>query len=379
LPSTVPYIDLTRARARIAQDLENRWERILATSAYVLGPEVQEFEAQYAHYLGVAGCVGVANGTDALVIALRALDLRPGDEVILPAFSFFATAEAVLLAGGVPVFADIDEATYNLDPASTAACVTSRTVGIIGVHLYGRPCDVEALQVLCSRHGLWFLEDAAQAQGARYKDRPVGGLGTLAAWSFYPTKNLGCFGDGGAITGNDKALLERVRRLANHGQTSRYHHVELGTNSRLDSLQAAVLNCRLPLLDADNRRRRELACRYYGGLRGVGDLTLPLDPPETYAVYHQLTVATDRRDELQRYLAEQKIGSSVHYPSPLDRQPALGAPQRPPCAVAARAAARVLCLPMYAELRDDEVEAVCAAVVNFFAAVPAATVDAASR
>lgn len=392
----VPYLDLGRARRRIAAPLERRWQRILEASAFVLGPEVREFERQFAAFLGVEACAGVANGTDALVLAMRALGIGAGDEVIVPAFSFFATAEAVLLAGGVPVFCDIDAATFNLDPADAAARVTARTRGIIGVHLYGRPFDVDGVLRLCNRHGLWLVEDAAQAHGALYGGRRVGGLGRLATWSFYPTKNLGCFGDGGAVTGNDAALVERVRRLANHGQDSRYHHVEVGLNSRLDSLQAAVLNCRLPLLEADNTRRRELACRYYGGLAGAGDLALPpADPPGSLSVYHQLTVRTAHRDALMRHLADQGIASSIHYPSPLHRQPALAGTAASGAAedgtagargagaaatakgaataigdelpVATAAAAQVLCLPMFPELTDDEVAAVCEAVRGFFA------------
>ena len=382
----VPYLDLGRARRRIAAPLEQRWRRILEANAYVLGPEVRELERQFAAFLGVEACVGVANGTDALVLALRALGVGAGDgdEVIVPAFSFFATAEAVLLAGGVPVFCDIDAATFNLDPADAAARVTARTRGIVGVHLYGRPFDVDGVLRLCDRHGLWLIEDAAQAHGALYGGRRVGGLGRLATWSFYPTKNLGCYGDGGAVTGNDRALVERVRRLANHGQDTRYHHVEVGYNSRLDSLQAAVLNCRLPLLEADNARRRELACRYYGGLAGAGDLALPpADPPGSQSVYHQLTVRTAHRDALMRHLAEHGIASSIHYPSPLHRQPALAgtaaaigragaagtasaAGARDELPVATAAAAQVLCLPMFPELTDEEVAAVCEAVRGFF-------------
>ena len=248
----VPILDLGRTRRRIASELDERWRRILDETSFVLGPEVREFETAFASYLGVTDCVGLANGTDALVLALRALGLRPGDEVIVPAFSFFATAEAVALLGGQVVFADVDAETLNLDPADAAARVTERTVGILGVHLYGRPFDVDAVLALCQRHGLWLVEDAAQAHGARWQGRRVGGFGQLAAWSFYPTKNLGCFGDGGAATGNDRELVERVRTLGNQGQAGRYHHVAVGTNSRLDSLQAAVLNCRLPLLDEDN-------------------------------------------------------------------------------------------------------------------------------
>jgi dTDP-3-amino-3,4,6-trideoxy-alpha-D-glucose transaminase len=281
----------------------------------------------------------------------------------------------------VPVFADIDAATFNLDPADAAARVTPRTAGIIGVHLYGRPFDVDGLLGVCERHGLWLVEDAAQAHGARYGGRRVGGLGRLATWSFYPTKNLACFGDGGAVTGNDRELLERVRRLANHGQSTRYHHVEVGMNSRLDSLQAAVLNCRLPLLESDNARRRELACRYYGGLAGAGDLALPpADPPGSLSVYHQLAVRTSRRDALMRHLAGRGVESSIHYPSPLHLQPALrgtaaaaGTPATGVIAgelpAATAAAAEVLCLPIFPELANEEVEAVCAAVRGFFAHV----------
>lgn len=374
----VPYLDLGRVRQRIAAPLAERWQRILAESAFVLGPEVREFERRFAALLGAEACAAVANGTDALVLSLRALGVGPGDEVIVPAFSFFATVEAVVLAGGVPVFCDVEAATFNLDAADAAARITPRTRGILGVHLYGRPFDVGAVLELCERHGLWLLEDAAQAHGAVYRGRRVGTLGRLAAWSFYPTKNLGCFGDGGAVTGNDRELVERVRRLANHGQDSRYHHVEMGVNSRLDSLQAAVLNCRLPLLEADNARRRELACRYYGGLAGAGDLALPpADPPGSLSVYHQLTVRTAHRDALMRHLAEVGVASSIHYPTPLHLQPALAGTAAAPAnratpedtgdlPEATRAAAEVLCLPMFAELRDEEVAAVCEAVHGFF-------------
>lgn len=374
----VPYLDLGRARRRIAAPLAERWQRILEANAFVLGPEVRELERAFAALLGVEACAAVANGTDALVLALRALGLAAGDEVILPAFSFFATAEAVLLAGGVPVFCDIEAATFNIDPADAAARITPRTRGIVGVHLYGRPFDVGGVLRVCDRHGLWLVEDAAQAHGAVYGGRRVGGLGNLGTWSFYPTKNLGCYGDGGAVTGNDRVLVERVRLLANHGQDTRYHHVEIGYNSRLDSLQAAVLNCRLPLLEADNTRRRELACRYYAGLRGAGDLALPpIDPPGSLSVYHQLTVRTARRDDLMRHLADRGVASSIHYPSPLHRQPALGSATAGAAVgaanagaelpVATAAAAQVLCLPMFAELTEEEVAAVCEAVQDFFA------------
>ena len=367
----VPILDLQRVRQRIASQLDERWRRILDQSSFVLGPEVKEFESAFAGFLGVEACVGLANGTDALILALRALGLKPGDEVIVPAFSFFATAEVVALLGGRVVFCDVDPESLNLDPADAAARVTARTVGIIGVHLYGRPFDVDAVLDLCQKRGLWLLEDAAQAHGAEWQGRKAGGFGQIAAWSFYPTKNLGCFGDGGAATGNDRALVERVRSLGNHGQSVRYTHLEIGTNSRLDSLQAAVLNCRLALLDQDNARRGEIACRYHGALNGVGDLRLIPDPPGTRSVYHQFTVRTARRDELAAHLKERGIASAVHYPSPLHRQPAMQGlveVREGDLPVSEAAAREVLCLPVFPELTHEEVEAVSAAVRGFFGA-----------
>jgi dTDP-4-amino-4,6-dideoxygalactose transaminase len=365
----IPILDLKRARQRIASELESRWARILDENSYILGPEVREFEKGFAEFLELPACVGVANGTDALVLALRALGMKPGDEVIVPAFTFFATAEAVLWLGGTPVFADVDPETLNLDPADAAARVTERTVGIIGVHLYGRPFDVDAILALCAKRGLWLVEDAAQAHGARWKGTRVGGFGQLAAWSFYPTKNLGCFGDGGAVSGPDADLVRQVYLLANHGQTSRYHHTLVGVNSRLDSLQAAVLNCRLKTLEDDNARRRELACRYYGGLEGVGDVRLIPDRDGVLSVYHQMTIRTARRDELMEHLKTKGIASSVHYPSTLDKQPALEGRvtvKEGDLPVATAAAQEVLCLPMYPELTHDEVEQVCAGVREFY-------------
>lgn len=364
----VPYFDLSRAVRRVAPALDERWRRVLADTAFVLGPEVRELEEGFAAFLGAAGCVGVANGTDALVLALRALDLAPGDEVIVPAFSFFATPEAVSLAGGTPVFADVEPETLNLDPDDVAARVTPRTVGVMGVHLYGRPFDADRLGAVCERHGLWLLEDAAQAHGASWRGRPAGTIGRLAGWSFYPTKNLGGFGDGGAVTGPDADLLGRVRLLAHHGQDRRYHHLLVGTNSRLDSLQAAVLNCRLGHLAADNERRRAVAVRYREELAATGDLSFPVDAPEAFVVYHQFAVRTGRRDALAAHLAERGVGSSIHYPEPLHRQPAYaGHPQAGErLAVSEAAAAELLCLPCYPELTDGEVEEVCAAVRGFF-------------
>jgi dTDP-4-amino-4,6-dideoxygalactose transaminase len=301
----------------------------------------------------------------------------------VPAFTFIATGSAVALAGGVPVFADVEEATLNLDPTAVEAAITERTVGVIGVHLFGRPFDVAGLDALCRRRGLWLIEDAAQAHGALARGaggaggaraaggggaRKVGTFGTLACFSFYPTKNLGAFGDGGAVTGGDPELLDRVRRVANHGRTEHYLHGELGTNSRLDALQAAVLNLRLPALDDGNRRRRAIAERYAEALAGVADVDLPEDPPGTEPVYHQFTLLSDRRDALRAHLAEAGIGSGVYYPIPLHRQPALAAYAADGVSlpVSERASERALSLPMFPELEDWEVAAVVEALREFF-------------
>ncbi len=365
--TAIPQLDLGRAARRIEVELDRRWRALLGRTAFIGGEEVASFERAFAAFLEVPEAVGVANGTDALVLALRALDLEPGDEVLVPAFTFIATAAAVRMLGGHPVFADVEPSTLNLDLASAAARLGPRTVGIIGVHLYGRPCDVEGAASLAARHGLWLLEDAAQAHGARRRGRRVGTFGRIATWSFYPSKNLGCFGDGGAVTG-EPALLERLRRLANHGRTAHYEHSEVGTNSRLDALQAAVLNCRLPLLEEDNARRRVLAARYRERLAGVGDLRLLSDAPDDEPVYHQFTALTARREALRSFLGERGIGAAVHYPLPLHRQPAFAAAAGESFPVAERAAAEVLCLPMFPELEDGEVDRVCEAVAEFFAA-----------
>lgn len=364
----VPYFNLSRGRDEIADQVHERWKGVLDGTAFVLGPEVRELESAFADWLGAAGCVGVGNGTDALILALRALDLAPGDEVIVPAFSFFATAECVVLAGGTPVFADVDPDTLNLDLDDAAARVTAATVGVLPVHLYGRPMDADALATFAEKHGLWVVEDAAQAHGAAWDGRKVGTLGDLAAWSFYPTKNLGAWGDGGAVTGPNEELLEKVRLLANHGQPRRYHHTAIGTNSRLDSLQAAVLNVRLPLLSAANDRRRQIACRYQGGLAGAGDVSFPVDAEAAHCVYHQFAVRTGRRDELAAHLGEHGVGSSVHYPETLPSQPAFaGHPQHAEALPASdRAAAELLCLPMFPELTDAEVDRVCEVARQFF-------------
>ncbi len=364
----IPAFDLQRAARPLAERIDARWRALMADTAFVGGPEVEAFERAWARFLGTTECVGVANGTDALVLALRALELEPGDEVIVPSFTFVATAAAVVLVGGRPAFADVEAATLNLDPESLRARITGRTVGVIGVHLYGRPFAVDAVAEICDARGLWLIEDAAQAHGAEWNGTKIGNFGRVATWSFYPSKNLGCFGDGGAVTSNDRKLLERIRRLANHGRREHYLHQEVGMNSRLDALQAAVLNCRLPWLEEDNARRRQIADRYRRALEGIDGLRLLADPPQARCVHHQMTVWTERRDELRAHLQARGVSTAIHYPLALHRQPAFldVAREDEPLPVATAAGDHVLCLPMFPQLTDDEVDQVCAAVRGFF-------------
>ena len=366
--SQIPGFDLQRAVAQISDEVHEKWRGLTERTSFVGGAEVDAFEQAFAEYLSVAGCVGVANGTDAIELALRALDLKPGDEVIVPSYTFIATAGAVCLAGGQPVFADVEPSTLNLDPDDLRRRITDRTVGVIGVHLYGRPFQVETIVEVCRNSDLWLVEDAAQAHGARWHGTSVGGFGQLSTWSFYPSKNLGCLGDGGAVTGNDTDLLDRVRLLANHGRTAHYEHSEVGRNSRLDALQAAALNCRLPGLEADNERRRAIAATYREALTGVGDLRILEDDPETLPVYHQMTVMTLRRDELRSFLSERGIGTAIHYPRALHLQAAFAVAGDQPASLPVSEAAgnQVLCLPMFPQLTDAEVETVCAAVKDFY-------------
>jgi len=364
----IPHFDLKPAAEELAPELLARWTDLLARTAFVGGAEVEAFEKAFASYLGGDGCVGVANGTDALVLALHAMGLQRGDEVLVPSFTFFATAEVVVWAGGVPVPVDVEPETFNIDVADAEARATARTVGMIPVHLYGQPCDLDAALELCRRRGWWLIEDAAQAHGATWRGRKVGTFGALAGWSFYPSKNLGCFGDGGAVTGADADALARVRTLANHGRIEHYRHGVVGTNSRLDGLQAAVLNLRLARLERDNARRAALVARYRERLAGVGDLRFAAVPAEAVPVWHQLTVRTAARDGLRQHLLDGGIGTAIFYPIPLHQQPAL-VPLLPAglSLPSSEAAAReVLCLPLFPQLVESQVDAVCDAVRAFY-------------
>ena len=359
--------DFRRQVAALRPELDRAIARVLESGWYILGEEVRAFEAELAAHVGAAHAVGVGNGMDAIELALRALDVGPGDEVITTPLSAFATALAIVRAGARPVFVDIDEESYALDPARVEAAITPRSRAIVPVHLYGQAADLEALGELARRRGLLLVGDAAQAHGATFGGRDVGGFGEAVAYSFYPTKNLGAFGDGGAVVTNDAARAARLRTLRDYGQAERYRHVERGLNSRLDELQAAILRVKLAGLSAQNRRRRALAERYRAALAGL-PLVLPVEKPYGRSVYHLFVVRCARRDALQRSLRERGVQTLVHYPVLLPHQPALqplGITGSWP--VAERCAAELLSLPIYPELTDDEVDQVAAAAQDFFA------------
>ncbi|MGH7893297.1 MAG: DegT/DnrJ/EryC1/StrS family aminotransferase, partial [Candidatus Binatia bacterium] len=357
--------------------LRDAVERVLADQQCVLGPHVERFEAAMAAYCGVTHAIGVGSGTDALLLALGALGVGPGTLVVTTAFTFFATGSTIARLGARPLFADIDPVTFNLDAASVAAAVAAapgRVVGMVPVHLYGRLAAMDALGAVAERHGLWIVEDAAQAVGARRDGRSAGAFGRAGCLSFYPTKNLGALGDGGMVLTSDEALATRLRRERHQGQVDRYHHETLGLCSRLDAVQAAVLAAKLPHLEAWNARRRVVAGWYEerlrrAGVAGVSDapLVLPELPGEDHVV-HQYVVRARRRDALLAHLAATGIGAQVYYPVPLHRQPPLASVSVAPVSLdeTERAAREVLALPIYPELTEAQVDAVVAAVQAFY-------------
>lgn len=311
----IPFLDLKAPYLELKQELDEAIARVVSSGWFIGGPEVDQFEAEYATYCGANHAVGVANGLDALHLALRAMDVGQGDEVIVPSNTYIATWLAVSQCGATPVPVEPDARTYNIDPAHIEAAITPRTKVILPVHLYGQPADMDPILTIARRHGLRVLEDGAQAHGARYKGHRLGAHGDAVAWSFYPGKNLGAMGDGGAVTTNDAQLADRIRVLRNYGSRVKYVNEVQGYNSRLDPLQAAILRVKLMHLDAWNARRSAIAARYQQGLTGCG-LTLPHTPDWAEPVWHLYVVQLPRRDALQKSLTEVDVGTLIHYPIP---------------------------------------------------------------
>jgi dTDP-4-amino-4,6-dideoxygalactose transaminase len=363
----VPQLDLAAQYAAIGGEIRTAVERVMASQQFVLGREGAALEEEIAKLCGVAHGVGLASGTDALILALRACGVGAGDEVLLPPFTFVATGSAVSALGAKPVFADIRPETYNVDPAELERRVTPRTRAIVVVHLYGLAADMDPILEFARARKLPVIEDNAQAIGASYKGRRTGSLGDAGCFSFYPTKNLGAYGDAGMVVSNSAQLAERIRTLRNHGQTGKYLSSEPGWNSRLDEMQAAILRIKLRHLSNWQNARRSNAAEYTRLLLQIPGVMPPAEPEGLEHVYHQYTIRVERRDALQRHLAERKIGSTVYYPHPLHLQPlyaSLGhkAGDFPH---AERAAQEVLSLPMYPELRKEQITRVVEAVAEF--------------
>ncbi len=360
----IPFLDIGAAYRELQQEIDEAVQRVLQSGWYILGEEVERFEAAFAAYCGVRHCIGVGNGLDALHLILRAYEIGEGDEVIVPSHTFIATWLAVSFAGAKPVPVEpADDGTYNISPALIEAAITPRTKAIMPVHLYGQPADMDSINAIAKKHGLKVIEDAAQAHGARYKGRRAGGLGDAAGFSFYPGKNLGAMGDGGAITTNDADLAERLKALRNYGSFVKYAHVMQGFNSRLDPIQAAVLRVKLAYLDQWNARRISVASRYMDLLRDSG-VALPSVPDQVQSAFHLFVVRSVRRDALQFALKREGVETLIHYPTPPHLQ---GAYQElghssPAFPVAERLANEVLSLPIGPHMGEGAVDAVAALI-----------------
>jgi dTDP-4-amino-4,6-dideoxygalactose transaminase len=363
----IPFVDLNAQYQSIKSDIDAAIAKVIAQSAFVRGPHVEEFERLWAATLGVKHCISCANGTDALYIAMRGLGVKQGDEVITTAHSWISTSETVTQAGGRVVFVDTEPDTFTIDPALIEAKITSRTVGIIPVHLYGQPCDMDAIMATARRHSLWVIEDCAQAHLARYKGKVVGSFGNVATFSFYPGKNLGAYGDAGCIVTNEDHLADWMATFARHG--GKGEHIMEGVNSRLDGLQAAILNAKLPHLPAWTEARRRAAARYDKLLDGVGDIVTPKVAPDRDHVYHLYVIRTEKRDALRKHLAANGVATVLNYPKALPFCPAYGylrhAPEHFPMAYANQWC--ILSLPIFPELTEDMSAHVADCVAGFFA------------
>ena len=362
----IPIFDSKRQYAQIGAEVEKAVCEVLRSGCYILGPNVKALESELAEYIGCKYTVALNSGTDALHIALRALNIGEGDEVITTAFTFVATAEAIGIVGAKPVFVDIDENTYNIDPAKIEAAITSKTKAIIPVHLYGQPCDMDAIMSIANKHNLKVIEDCCQAIGASFKGQRVGTFGDIGCYSFYPTKNLGAMGDGGLCTVNSEELRDRLISLRNHGSMVRYHNDELGINSRLDEIQAAILRIKARHIDEWNSKRRELATNYNRLFASCSDIQTPVELDNTYCVYHQYTVKIPNRDEIHKMLGEKGIGAMLYYPIPLHLQKVnayvgMGKGSLP---ITEKNTECVISLPMFPELTFEEQETIASTLID---------------
>ncbi len=362
----VPLIDLVRHHAPIMDELNEAARRVIASGRYILGPEVKSFEQELADYLGVKHVVGVGNGTDALRLALEAIDIQPGDEVITTPFTFIATAEVIAIACAKPVFVDVEDDTLNINPELIEDAITEKTRAIIPVHLFGQGAKIEKINEIARKHGIAVIEDTAQGIGSERHGKKLGTTGTMGTLSFFPTKNLSALGDAGAVMTNDDRIAEALVMLRIHGADRKYHHIRLGFNSRLDELQAALLRVKLRHIDEWNRRRAEIAAIYTDALKDY--VRTPVTDEGNMHIYHQYTIRTEKRDELRQHLADKGVATAIHYPIPLHMQPVfqkLGY-REGMFPVAEKAAKEVLSLPVFPEMTDSEINYVIESIIEFF-------------
>ena len=362
----IKFVDLQKAYQSHKAEIDDGIKRVLSRNDFILGADVEKFEKEFAEYIGVKYCVGVACGTDALFLALKALGVGLGDEVITVANSYIATALSISMTGATPVFVDMDQKTYNINPDQIEKKITKKTKGILPVHLYGQTAEMDKIKKIAAKHGLWVLEDACQAHGAQYKGIKAGALGDIAAFSFYPGKNLGAFGDAGAVTTNDADLAQKIRMLRNYGQKVKYFHLMKGYNSRLDTIQATVLRVKLKYLDKGNEKRRKIASLYDKYLKNSGVVT-PYISEDSLSVYHIYPIQSGKRDDLLNFLVKNGIGAQIHYPIPIHLQEAykeLGYKMGdfPVCEAFAK---RIISLPMYPQLTEKEIKYVADKIKDF--------------
>ena len=358
----IPMVDLGLQYRELKSEIDVAVSNVFETTQFILGPQGEMLEKEMAAYLDVKHAIGVASGTDALHLALKAAGLGEGDEIITTPFTFIATAEAIAYVGSTPVFVDVEPGTFNLDAEQAREAITAKTRAILPVHLFGQPADLAPLQQLCEEHGLLLIEDCAQSCGAAYQGKMTGAWGDLGCFSFFPSKNLGCYGDGGMVVTDDDRLAEEIRVLRNHGSRERYHYHVIGMNSRLDELQAAILRVKLRHLDRFNQLRRDSA-HHYSRLLAALDLETPYEDGKGRHIYHQYTVLTEQREAIQSSLADAGIASGIYYPVPLHRQEVFARQcEGVTLPVSERIAERVLSLPIYPELTVDQIERVVAVV-----------------
>jgi dTDP-4-amino-4,6-dideoxygalactose transaminase len=365
----IPVFTPLRQYFNLKEEIDRAIQKVLNSGKFILGDEVAEFESSVARYLGVKHAIGVASGTDALQIALMSIGLKPGDEVITTPFTFVATAETIALLGGKPVYVDVDEETFNINPEFISDKITSRTRAIIPVHLYGQTADMDEIKEVIQGKDIFIIEDSAQAFGAEYKGRKAGSMGDIACISFFPTKNLGAFGDAGMVVTNNDELAEKIKMIRTHGSNVKYHHKILGINSRLDTIQAAILLVKLKYIDRWNQRRMEIAGKYNELLKDISNIEIPHVRPYNKHVFHQYTIRIkNSRDELREFLRAEGIQTAVHYPIPLHLQEAFKSFEyrKGDFPISEKLSKEVLSLPMFPELRDEEIEYISAKLHEFF-------------